>query len=377
MDTSKLKAPWRRWLYLPAALALLWLLQLVLERGRGVEAVPYSRFEQYLRENRFTDVQVGETTIRGRLREPREGKSVVVADRVDPVTAERLSRFGVAHGRLHESAWITDLLLWTAPSLLFFAMWYGLSRRLGAQGGTGLLGIGQSRAKVYVERSTGVRFAEVAVVDEAKPELQEIDDLLKDPESHGRLGARVPKGVLLVGPTGTGKTLLARAVAGEAGVTFFSISGSEFIEMFVGVGAARVRDLFEQARAAAPAIIFIDELDALGKARGIPTLSGGHDDREQTLIQLLVELDGFDPRVGVVLLAATNRPEILDPALLRAGRFDRQVLVDRPDRLGRAAILQVHARKIRLAPQTDLDQWRRSRSVSRVPTWPTSSTRRR
>jgi cell division protease FtsH len=196
----------------------------------------------------------------------------------------------------------------------------------------------------------------VAGVDEAKAELQEIVEFLKDPARHGRLGARVPKGVLLVGPTGTGKTLLARAVAGEAGVAFFSISGSEFIEMFVGVGAARVRDLFEQARAQAPAIIFIDELDALGKVRGIAPLSGGHDEREQTLNQLLVELDGFDPTVGVVLLAATNRPEILDPALLRSGRFDRQVLVDRPDRAGRTAILGVHARKIKLAPGVDLDQ---------------------
>jgi cell division protease FtsH len=227
---------------------------------------------------------------------------------------------------------------------------------MGGMGEGGLLGIGRSRAKVYMERQTGVRFEDVAGVDEAKAELQEIVDFLKDPQAHGRLGARMPKGVLLMGPTGTGKTLLARAVAGEAGVAFFSINGSEFIELFVGVGAARVRDLFEQARAQAPAIIFIDELDALGKARGAFTLAGGHDEREQTLNQLLSELDGFDPSVGVVLLAATNRPEVLDPALLRAGRFDRQVLVDRPDRPGRLAILRVHARKIVLAPQTDLDQ---------------------
>jgi cell division protease FtsH len=206
-----------------------------------------------------------------------------------------------------------------------------------------------------MERTTGVRFDDVAGVDEAKAELQEIVDFLKNPKEHGRLGAHVPKGILLMGPTGTGKTLLARAVAGEAGVPFFSIGGSEFIEMFVGVGAARVRDLFEQARANAPAIIFIDELDALGKTRGA-SIVGGHDEREQTLNQLLVELDGFDPSVGVVLLAATNRPEILDPALLRAGRFDRQVLVDRPDRRGRLAILQVHAKKVHLASDLDLDQ---------------------
>jgi cell division protease FtsH len=247
--------------------------------------------------------------------------------------------------------------------LIFFGVWALLSQRLasrlggmGGMGEGGLLGIGRSRAKVYMERQTGVRFEDVAGVDEAKAELQEIVDFLKDPKAHGRLGARMPKGVLLMGPTGTGKTLLARAVAGEAGVAFFSINGSEFIELFVGVGAARVRDLFEQARAQAPAIIFIDELDALGKARGAFTAAGGHDEREQTLNQLLSELDGFDPSVGVVLLAATNRPEVLDPALLRAGRFDRQVLVDRPDRPGRLAILRVHARKIVLAADTDLDQ---------------------
>src|SRR5436305_3583981 len=229
---------------------------------------------------------------------------------------------------------------------------------MASQGGGGLgsfMAIGKSRAKIYVENKTGVSFADVAGVDEAKAELQEVVDFLKDPKKYGGLGARVPKGVLLVGPPGTGKTLLARAVAGEAGVAFFSISGSEFVEMFVGVGAARVRDLFEQAKAKAPAIIFIDELDALGRARGAGGF-GGHDEKEQTLNQLLVELDGFDPMTGLVLLAATNRPEILDPALLRAGRFDRQVLVDRPDKRGRLAILQVHARKVRLAPGVELEQ---------------------
>ncbi len=213
--------------------------------------------------------------------------------------------------------------------------------------------IGKSKAKVYVQSDTGVTFKDVAGVDEAKDELKEIVDFLKDPQGYGRLGGRMPKGVLLVGPPGTGKTLLARAVAGEAGVPFFSISGSEFVEMFVGVGAARVRDLFEQARAKAPAIIFIDELDALGRARGIGPMAGGHDEKEQTLNQLLVELDGFDPSTGLVLLAATNRPEILDPALLRAGRFDRQVLVDRPDRKGRVQILNVHLKKAKLAPDVE------------------------
>ena len=218
------------------------------------------------------------------------------------------------------------------PALVFFGVWYWLIRRMASQGGGlggGFMAIGKSRAKVYVEKQTGVTFADVAGVDEAKAELQEVVEFLKNPKKYGRLGARVPKGILLVGPPGTGKTLLARAVAGEAGVPFFSISGSEFVEMFVGVGAARVRDLFEQARQKAPAIIFIDELDALGRARGAYGI-GGHDEKEQTLNQLLVELDGFDPSTGLVLLAATNRPEILDPALLRAGRFDRQVLVDRP-----------------------------------------------
>ena len=222
------------------------------------------------------------------------------------------------------------------------------------QGLGGLMTIGKSHAKVFVETDTKITFKDVAGVDEAKFELQEVVSFLRDPKAYGRLGARVPKGILLVGPPGTGKTLLARAVAGEAGVPFFSISGSEFVEMFVGVGAARVRDLFEQARKAAPCIIFIDELDALGRSRTAGAF-GGVDEKEQTLNQLLAELDGFDPSGGIVLLAATNRPEILDPALLRAGRFDRQVLVDRPDRKGRLEILAVHVRKITLAPDVDLD----------------------
>ncbi len=253
------------------------------------------------------------------------------------------------------------ILSWVVPTLIFFGLWMWLSRRmakqLGGGMGGGLMSIGKSKAKVYVETDTKVTFADVAGVDEAKAELQEVVSFLKDPKSHGRLGARMPKGVLLVGPPGTGKTLLAKAVAGEAGVPFFSISGSEFVEMFVGVGAARVRDLFEQARAKAPAIIFIDELDALGRARAsLAGMGGGHDEKEQTLNQLLVELDGFDPTAGIVLIGATNRPEVLDPALLRAGRFDRQVLVDRPDRAGRVAILSVHARKVTLAPDVELEQ---------------------
>ncbi|MGH6953240.1 MAG: ATP-dependent zinc metalloprotease FtsH, partial [Alphaproteobacteria bacterium] len=246
---------------------------------------------------------------------------------------------------------------WIVPVLLFFGLWMFLFRNIAErQGLGGFMAIGKSKAKIYVEKDTKVTFDDVAGVEEAKDELKEVVAFLRDPRQYGRLGARIPKGVLLVGPPGTGKTLLARAVAGEAAVPFFSISGSEFVEMFVGVGAARVRDLFEQARKMAPAIIFIDELDALGRARGAFPLSGGHDEKEHTLNQLLAELDGFDPSEGLILLAATNRPEILDPALLRAGRFDRQVLVDRPDKVGRVQILKVHLKKPRLAPDVSEEQ---------------------
>jgi cell division protease FtsH len=256
-----------------------------------------------------------------------------------------------------ESTLLRDILSWVVPMVFILAVWMFIIRRMAEkQGFGGMMTVGKSKAKVYVEKDTKVSFGDVAGVDEAKAELQEIVDFLKHPKAYGRLGARLPKGILLVGPPGTGKTLLARAVAGEAAVPFFSISGSEFVEMFVGVGAARVRDLFEQARKAAPCIIFIDELDALGRSRTIGGPVGGHDEKEQTLNQLLAELDGFDPSSGIVLLAATNRPEILDPALLRAGRFDRQVLVDRPDRPGRLAILKVHAKKITLAGDLELEQ---------------------
>ncbi|HEV3007684.1 MAG TPA: ATP-dependent zinc metalloprotease FtsH, partial [Burkholderiales bacterium] len=300
---------------------------------------------------------VSDSRITGKLKSPEGGKKVAVANLVQPELAERLSKFGVKYTRVQESTFLRDVLSWVVPALVFFGVWYLLVRRMaGQQGlGGGFMSIGKSRAKVYVEKKTGVSFADVAGVDEAKAELQEVVEFLKDPKRYGRLGARVPKGVLLVGPPGTGKTMLARAVAGEAGVPFFSISGSEFVEMFVGVGAARVRDLFEQARQKAPAIIFIDELDALGRARGAGGL-GGHDEKEQTLNQLLVELDGFDPSTGLVLLAATNRPEILDPALLRAGRFDRVVLVDRPDKIGRLQILRVHAKKVKLAAGVELEK---------------------
>ncbi len=327
-------------------------------QARTVEPVPYSEFEKALAAGRVSEVVIGENTITGKLKTPEAGKTVIVATLVDPALAERLSKFNVEYSRVVESTWLRDLMSWVLPALVFFGLWYFFVRRMAEKAGglSGFMSIGKSRAKVYVETDTGVTFADVAGVDEAKAELQEIVAFLKDPQGYGRLGAHMPKGILLVGPPGTGKTLLAKAVAGEAGVPFFSISGSEFVEMFVGVGAARVRDLFEQARAKAPAIIFIDELDALGRARGAGGMIGGHDEREQTLQQLLVELDGFDSSSGLVLLAATNRPEILDPALLRAGRFDRQVLVDRPDKTGRVQILQVHAKKIRLAEGLDLAQ---------------------
>ena len=344
--------------YLLFALLAMLALQQWWQQAQTVEVVPYSEFEDLLKEQRIAEVVVSDQRITGKLKAAEGGKTVVVANLVQPDLAERLSQYGVKYTRAYESTFLRDILSWVLPALVFFGVWYLLVRRMASQQGGGLGGfmsIGKSRAKVYVEKKTGVTFADVAGVDEAKAELQEVVEFLKDPKRYGRLGARVPKGVLLVGPPGTGKTLLARAVAGEAGVAFFSISGSEFVEMFVGVGAARVRDLFEQARGKAPAIIFIDELDALGRARGAGGL-GGHDEKEQTLNQLLVELDGFDPSTGLVLLAATNRPEILDPALLRAGRFDRQVLVDRPDKHGRIQILRVHAKKITLAEGVDLEQ---------------------
>jgi cell division protease FtsH len=353
------RAQWHVGYWLIAIAALLFL-QSVWQAQRTLEVVPYSEFERALAEGRIAEVTVGDTRVTGTLKEPAPGgKRFIVANRVEPDLAERLSKFDVPYTRAVESTLLRDLLSWIVPTLLFFGLWWFVIRRIVERQGGGIGGfmsVGKSRAKVYVEKDTGVDFSDVAGVDEAKAELQEIVSFLKDPKAYGRLGARMPRGVLLVGPPGTGKTLLAKAVAGEAGVPFFSISGSEFVEMFVGVGAARVRDLFEQARTRAPAIVFIDELDALGRARGAAGPVGGHEEREQTLQQLLVELDGFDSSSGLVLLAATNRPEILDPALLRAGRFDRQVLVDRPDKAGRVQILRVHAKKVRLAPDTDLEQ---------------------
>ena len=320
-----------------------------------VAEIPYSQFQERLEQGKIAEAAVSDRFIQGRFTEPQDGKPGFITTRVEPDLAAQLRAQGVTVTGEVENTFISSLLSWLLPMALFLGVWMYLMRRMGGGAG-GLMQIGKSRAKIYVQSDTGVTFRDVAGVDEAKAELQEIVDFLKHPRDYGRLGGRMPRGVLLIGPPGTGKTLLARAVAGEAKVVFFSISGSEFVEMFVGVGAARVRDLFEQARKSAPAIIFIDELDALGRARGIGPMSGGHDEKEQTLNQLLTELDGFDPSEGVVLLAATNRPEILDPALLRAGRFDRQVLVDRPDKPGRVQILHVHLKKARLAAGVAADE---------------------
>lgn len=317
--------------------------------------IDFSEFQQLVQQNAISEVVVGQTTITGTLKSTKKGEPQRFSTiRVDPAVADELRKHGVRYKGEPPPSFLYSLFSWLFPMVILILMWMFLLRPMGTSAG-GLMGIGRSRAKVYSEQNLKVTFADVAGVDEAKQELSEVIGFLRDPATYGRLGARIPKGVLLVGPPGTGKTLLARAVAGEADVPFFSITGSEFVEMFVGVGAARVRDLFANARQQAPAIVFIDELDALGRARGIDIPSAGHDEKEQTLNQLLAEMDGFDPSAGIIVLAATNRPEILDPALLRAGRFDRQVLVDRPDRKGRADILHVHLKKIRVATDVDVD----------------------
>jgi cell division protease FtsH len=324
-----------------------------------VAQVPYSRFLEYQQEGRVSDLVIGSQQITGRIVKPEEGQPERFRTvRVDSELAQQLAEGDLEFTGRVEDTWLGRMLVWMLPVAIIVTIWMFVLRRL-AQGpglGGGLMSVGKSKAKIYAEEDVKVTFDDVAGVDEAKEELKEIIGFLRAPARYGRLGARLPKGILLVGPPGTGKTLLARAVAGEAGVPFFSISGSEFVEMFVGVGAARVRDLFDQARSRAPCIIFIDELDAMGRARGVGPMFGGHDEKEQTLNQLLSELDGFDPSQGVVLLAATNRPEILDAALLRAGRFDRQILVDRPDKKGRVEILKVHMRKLDLAPDTKPEQ---------------------
>ncbi len=344
------------WFIIVAMLALL-LIQKLYSQYTQIEPIPYSRFQYFLEQGLVSEIAITENQIFGTLKEKHaDGFKDFVTTRVEPELAEMLDKYNVVYTGVVQSTWLRDLLSWILPTAIFIGIWLFIIRRMSNSMGGGLMSIGKSHAKVFVEKETKVTFDDVAGVDEAKEELVEIINFLKNPADYGRLGGRVPKGILLVGPPGTGKTLLARAVAGEAAVPFFSISGSEFVEMFVGVGAARVRDLFEQARQMAPAIIFIDELDALGRARGAYGLGGGHDEKEQTLNQLLAELDGFDSSSGIVLLAATNRPEILDPALLRAGRFDRQVLVDRPDKIGREQILAVHVKKVKLNMDVKIEQ---------------------
>jgi len=342
------------WYFVLAALAVMWLHSLWVQ-ARTVEPITYSEFQTYLKQGKIEEVAIRENTVEGKFKEALpDGRTRFVAVRVEENLAKELEQYNVKFSGVVESTFLRDILGFVLPAVIFFGLWWFVMRKFAEKQGLGggFLSVGKSKAKLYMEKDVKVTFDDVAGVDEAKDELQEVVQFLKNPKEYGRLGGRLPKGILLVGPPGTGKTLLARAVAGEAGVPFLSINGSEFVEMFVGVGAARVRDLFEQARKLAPAIIFIDEIDALGRARGAYGV-GGHDEKEQTLNQLLAELDGFDSSTGLVLLAATNRPEILDPALLRAGRFDRQVLVDRPDKAGRIAILKIHLRKVTLAGDVD------------------------
>ncbi len=342
--------------------------------GRSqVETLSYSQFKSLVKKELIADLVVREATIDGNLKgaaakeilSPEKLKEMapdVLAGKTglpfqtvkveDPGLTAELEAAKIPFSGAVTSNWLPSLLSWVVPVGLFLLLWSYLGRKIGSGSG-GLMQIGKSKAKVYIEKKTGVTFADVAGIDEAEEEVAEVVGFLKDPDKYQRLGGHIPKGVLVVGPPGTGKTLLARAVAGEAGVPFFSLTGSDFVEMFVGVGAARVRDLFIQAVKSAPSIIFIDELDAIGKARGV-SLFTGTDEREQTLNQLLAEMDGFDPNQGVIIMAATNRPEILDAALLRPGRFDRQILVDRPDIKGRAKILQLHAKKVKLSADLDL-----------------------
>jgi len=320
--------------------------------------VPYSQFETLLDGGKVKSVVISGDTITGESSEPlSDGKSAFVTERVPMDLAEQLSQHNVEFSARPSTSLAGTLFAWIAPPLIFVGIWFLFLRLGGGRSGLGggVLSVGKSPAKLFVETEVKVDFDDVAGIDEAKVELREIVDFLKEPEAFGRLGAHLARGILLVGPPGTGKTLLARAVAGEAGVPFYSTNGSEFVEMFVGVGAARVRDLFEQARKSAPCIIFIDELDALGRARGQSPM-GGIDEKEQTLNQLLAEMDGFDRTAAVVILAATNRPETLDPALTRPGRFDRQVLVDRPDKSGRVDILKIHTAKLLTDPKLDCGQ---------------------
>jgi cell division protease FtsH len=355
--------------YAVAAMLLFFGLQAMLLAPHP-ETVSYSEFKALVKAKKVSDLVLDKDTITGTLaltglegvlpkerieairRAGKETPGFVTTRVEDPGLVSELEAAHIRYTGRVTSAWLATLLSWILPAVIFFGLWMLVMKRMDPP--SGLTSLGKTRAKVYVEHQTGVSFDDIAGIDEARGELMELVDFLKNPQRYRRLGGKIPKGVLLVGAPGTGKTLLAKAVAGEAGVPFFSMAGSDFVEMFVGVGAARVRDLFIQAQAKAPSIVFIDEFDAVGRARGISPGFGGHDEHEQTLNQLLAELDGFDTQAGVIILAATNRPEILDPALLRPGRFDRQIVIDRPDLKGREKILQVHVRKVTLAPGLDL-----------------------
>jgi cell division protease FtsH len=339
------------WYFLMAILLFSFLQQYYF--SRKVETISYSQFKQYITGGNVSELTLGPETITGTLKgkEKKPGEKFITLRVDDPGLVKELDDNKVSYSGHYENKLLSNILSWVIPIGIFFLIWRFAMKKMGP--GMGVMSFSKSKAKIFAESDTNVSFADVAGIDEAKEELQEVVEFLSTPEKFQKLGGRIPKGVLLVGPPGTGKTLLARAVAGEAKVPFFSISGSEFVEMFVGVGAARVRDLFAQASSQAPCIIFIDELDALGKARGMNVM-GGHDEREQTLNQLLVEMDGFETNKGVIIMAATNRPEILDPALLRPGRLDRQVLVDRPDINGREAILKIHSKNVLLGSEVDL-----------------------
>ena len=355
------------WLLIPA----IFIVMQSMLGPQSAEPLAYSDFKRLLRAGQLEGLAISRDTINGAVKTaavdkvlPKQelaqlhctvaAKCPFTTVRIDdPGLVQDMDAAGIAYEGSSRSDLLPTLISWILPLILIFAFWVFLLKRSGMSSGFAL-DIGKSKARVYVETATGVRFDDVAGIDEAKEELMEVVDFLKNPQRYRQLGGKIPKGLLIVGAPGTGKTLLAKAVAGEAGVPFFSISGSEFVEMFVGVGAARVRDMFAQAQEKAPCIVFIDELDAVGKARGISGLMGGHSEQEHTLNQLLVEMDGFDTNKGVILLAATNRPEILDPALLRPGRFDRQIAIDRPDLKGRQKILELHSKLVTLAPQVDM-----------------------
>jgi cell division protease FtsH len=340
------------WIAFSLLLALL-IINFYIFSAAPSEHISYSEFKKMVEEKKFEEVIIEPNLVRGVIKEKDKTKEVKAVKVDDPELIKLLEKNNIKFSGKDSDTWLRDLLLaWVIPIIILILVWRFLFGRLGA--GTGMMAVGKSKATIYIETDTGVTFNDVAGVDEAKEELKEVIDFLQHPEKYLRLGGKIPKGVLLVGPTGTGKTLLAKAVAGEAKVPFFSMSGSEFVEMFVGVGAARVRDLFAQAEQKAPCIIFIDEIDALGKARIAAPIGGGYEEREHTLQQLLVEMDGFDTKKSIIIMAATNRPEILDPALLRPGRFDRHILVDRPDIKGREDILKIHTKNVKVSKDVDL-----------------------